>query len=258
MTDSQSNTHEQGSNNGAVKILLFLILGPVLLGGLWSQLGPRNRLAGTWELTGGDSFDVFRFDADGSYWRRSSAGLLSVNLGGSYRVVESSGDRYRVRIETEFGEIEEEYRLESPDRLVAVDPDNAEDLSRYTRIGDWVMAVRPSASPSTYDGAKPHLGCWQRQGASAPALELREDGALLRYAGGEVKKATYSIDYSKIPFQLDVTDAEGGVDREIFDFATGGALRISQTHLTDGARPDEMNRYQTYFPCSPSDSQGDS
>lgn len=257
MNSPQTQFHEQGSNSGATKILLALVLGSVLMGGTWSLLGPGLGLIGTWQIVDGSSFGIFRFEDDGTYWLKSSFGIVSLNLVGTYQVVKSSGDTFRVRTQTEFGEDETEYRLESPDHLIELDPENPEEGSSFTRVGDWVLALRPSESPSTYDGASPHLGCWQRQGVQTPDLELLDGGTLLRYSGGETTRATYSVDYSKVPFQFDVTDSDGQIDREIFEFAAGGALHISQTNLSGGERPKEMNRHQSYFPCPKSESRGD-
>ncbi len=258
MTSPQMQPYQQGSNQGAVKILLVLVLGSMLLGGSWSLLGPGNRLIGTWQIHDGNSLDIFRFDADGSFWYRGTVGIFSAHVVGTYQVLKASGKTYRVRMRTELGDRDREYRFESPDRLVSLDPDNPKDQALFTRTGDWVLANRPSESAATYDGATPHLGCWQRRGTQTPDLELLEGGTLLRYSGDEAERATYSADYSKVPFRLDFTDGEGQVDREIFDFAAGGAMRISRTHLEGGERPKEMDQYQSYFPCPEPDSQGDS
>ena len=254
MTNPQMQPHDLGSNQGATKILLCLVFGSVFLGGTWSLLGPGHRLIGTWQQTEGSSYDIFRFDADGSYWQHTYSGLFSVHLVGTYEIITASAETYRVRVKTQIGEGEMALRLESPDRLISLDSDSPKE-SRYERVGDWVLAMHPSSTPSTYGGATPHLGCWQRQGVESPELELLAGGSLIRYSGGEAERATYSVDYSKVPFRLDITDGGGQVDKEIFDFAAGGALRISQTH-SDGGRPKEMKGHQTYFPCPKSASQG--
>lgn len=256
----QTFPYESGSNQGAAKILLTLVLGSLAIGGVWSSLGPRSRVTGTWVQQDGSSFEIFHLDADGTYWHRTLGGFLSVNLTGTYQMVGSSGGTYRLRMKTEIGEYDMEARLELPDRLLLIDKDDPESPSAYTRTGDWVLAVRPSKSPTAYDGAKPHLGCWQVPGNERPALELLDGEKLLLYSGDETERAVYSVDYSKIPFQLDVTLGDGRVEREIFEFAADQSLRISREHRTDGQRPKKMTSYQQYVPCTrrdESDSQGD-
>lgn len=259
LTASDSETAGAGSDGGALKILLALLLGPLLLGGLWSLMGPGKKFVGTWLSQQGGATDIFRFDADGTYWQHVDGGFISMHLEGSYEVVSSQGSSQRIRLKTQVGEMDMEYRPEPPDRLLVSDPDQPDGTAEsFRRVGDWILAKRPSATASDYDGATPHIGCWQRRGVEGPELELLTDGTWLEQSSqGPVERATYRVDYSQVPFEIDVTNPTGEVDREIFDFAADGSLRISQTQLADGQRPQAMSRQQTYYPCPTTEPKGD-
>ena len=251
--------HHHGSNAGAGRLSLTVVFGAILLGGSWSLLESASPLVGTWISREGSGYILTRFDTEGAFRYRADGGFLTVDVHGSYQVIGRSGNTYRVRTQIPDlgeGQVDSEYRLESPDRLVEIDRENPEDSTVFTRTEDWVMASRPSRTAETYEGGRPHLGCWQRSGAKGPKLELLEDGLVLRSSGEETTRGTYTVNYSKLPFHLDINSSEGEVERGIFGFDFGGGLQVGLPPDGQEERPTEINRYQAYQPCSTFESRG--
>ncbi len=250
----------EGSNQVTAQIFLSLIFGSVLLGGFLSLLGPGLRLIGTWQVQSGNTYAVFRFEDDGTYWHRNQSGSRQVEVLGTYKIIQASGATYRVQITTEAGEEEIDVQIEGSDRLVWIDPDKPDGRFPVTRTGDWVFASRPSPDPSSYDGAKPHLGCWRRPTLRTETLEFLEGGSVLHVSGDKTARSTYTVDYSKVPFQLDITRSDGTVEQAIFRFGVDGSLDLSGEGRTDGERANTASGFHNYTPCpaaSAKDTQGD-
>ena len=175
-------------------------------------------------------------------------------------MIGKSGNTYRVRIripELGKGEADSEYRLESPDHLVEVDGENPEEATVFTRTGDWVMATRPSETAESYGADRPHLGCWQRSGPAGPEIELLDDGTVLRTSEEGTTRGTYTVDYSQLPFHIDLDSSEGEVKRGIFGFDVGGGMQIGLPAEGQSGRPNDISRYQAYRPCSTFETRGE-
>lgn len=244
-----------GSNQGAAKILLGLVLGALLVGGFGSLLGSGYAFVGTWKVTQGNSYQAFRFDSDGTYWRSAGGGLIGFNLAGTYTVTGSAGNTYRIVLELAGQKMQTEVRVESEDRLVEIDTDDGSEMV-YTRAEDWVMAKRPSKTAESYDGSTPHVGCWMRQGDTEPSLRIGRDDSIERKTPEGTSKGSLIVDYSKVPFHFDVTDSDGQTYLGLFDFEIDGSLRLSLNGSPGATRPEEISRYQNYYPCESSDSAG--
>jgi hypothetical protein len=245
---SPTTPQNLGSNSGSARIFLTLVLGSVLLGGFWSLIGPGNQLIGTWQDPTDDSLPTFRFDADGSYWIHLKEGSQSFHILGSYQLSQAKGDIYRVKIETEAFEDEVRYRLLSEDQLVEIIPNISGTKTTYLRTADWVLTLRPSSVSESYEEEKPHLGCWQL--SSDETFEFSPDGKLLKNYPNLTERLTYRVNYSQIPFHLDLVADDGKTEREIFQFSTKDMLEMSQQGLSNGKRAAELNRSRKLVRCS--------
>lgn len=249
-------TH-QGSNAGALKILFLIVASSMLLGGMSNLLGPRNQLVGTWYDQKGSQYDIFRFEEDGSYWQQTGGGFISMNLHGTYEVVDINASTYQIRLTTEMGDVGLEYTLDSFDRLRLAGADKEDSGDTYERVDSWRMAKRPSKNAETYDGSRPHLGCWLAEESKRLILEIQDDQSLMLTLDGETTRAQYSVDYTHVPFHLDMKDENGKRQLEIFEFTADGALRVSNTNREDGTRPQEMGRSNRYVPCRDDSTEGE-
>lgn len=253
----EAHDEGRGSNRSALRLLGALVLGAVLVGGIGSLTGPGQGIIGSWLSTQGSSYSLYRFYEDGSFGLKGSSGFIGYEIRGAYRVAGASGQVYRIVLESEYGDQEIRMRLESPERLVALDSESGEETVHH-RIDDWILTHRPSAEARSYNGDKPHLGCWQSQGMGMyTGFDFRKDGTLVQRTKEGTTEVRYAVDYSKVPFHLDITEAGGQVNRGLFEFQYDGTLRISRSSSEGGARPEKISSYLDYYPCEPSETGGD-
>ena len=239
----------QGSDRGAFQVVLILVLASFVVGGISTLSGGASSpLIGTWWAGDGTSFQSFRFAEDGTYWFESR-GWFGVSLAGTYKVVGRQGDEISVVLSTELGEMESSVRVESDSRIsIRSDEEGDED---FERAADWALAKKPSPRGESFEGERPHLGCWQRDMLFQPATyEFRADGSVVDSSEAELQLVEIAVDYSKIPFEIDLTYSDGRVVQEIFQFHPDGALLLGSHRLAPGARPQQMASHDRLVPCS--------
>lgn len=244
MTSSGTSMADTGSNAGTSKILLLLVGGALAAGAGMELFRPSLSLVGTWQVGESGALVGVRFDQYESFWMRAE-GLQSFVVEGTYSILESAGNTYRMQITHSKGEGEAEIRLSTPDRMTWIDPEEPGSDTEYSRVGDWVMARHPSESSSSFAGAKPHLGCWYEESNESHRFDLSGDGSIETKEDGGAEVNKYYFDYSRVPFHFDITDSDGEASPEIVEFITGSVMRVSKANLPDGARPETLGRFQT-------------
>lgn len=253
--DEDQKNSTQGSDGGALRILLSIVIGALLVGGFSSITGSSAKsLIGTWMSNDGSSYQVFRFSGDGIYWFETVGGFLNMSFAATYEVVNRQGDQITVLLKTQAGEAMATYRIESRETIHSLKNEKGDIEESFQRVGDWVLAKHPAKESESYNGERPHLGCWQAEALQGPwSYELRPDGSVSEDSTRDLKWTSYKVDYSKIPFEIDLTYSDNRVVRAIFEFSPDGSLHIGTNGLDSGSRPKEMSNHQTYSPC-PKDS----
>lgn len=230
--------------------------------GTWFLPGSRaaRPLLGTWECQSSIGSEVFKFRSTGefAYFMEGTGSAMGNQfLRGKYQV-RSRDDQLEILFETHRGPMGAVWRSEPQEGQAGFvmepltefdgEPINAfyDRTLELVRVPDWVCARDQEVEEGLdINSAAPIVGYWlPKYAQDRPPFSFQSDGQVLGWSSGSSPGIVkYQISYAKYPFELDLIDSEGQIQRGIVDFPSRKFLRFNLENDPRKPRPQKFDAF---------------